>query len=170
MPLSYFPLPGVESSADAEQASIERVARSLTARTPKGLCNAIRDRVRYCPERNDYWQHTEETWIRKQGDCEDYAIAVHDLCRYFGIDTEIYVLHATGADMAHAIVVGRWNGKIWFSSNGSYQECDNVSDVYRAAAAEMQWRRDAMEVYTMRDGEHRDHERLGSLKRCVADS
>jgi predicted transglutaminase-like cysteine proteinase len=98
--------------------------------TPREICRLIEKNVRYTTEKVDNWSSASETWARGRGDCEDFAILIQDLCRISGMSTKVHLYFpATGGREGHAVLVGEWNGKTWFSSNGSYEEVKSEDEV-----------------------------------------
>jgi hypothetical protein len=46
----------------------------------------------------------------------------------------LYIPQGVGKE-GHAVLVGEWKGKIWFSSNGSYEAVKSEDDVRRRVAS-----------------------------------
>ena len=104
--------------------------------TPREICRVIDRNVRYVTEGQDQWAAPEATWARGRGDCEDFAIAIQELCRLSGIPADVHLYFPAGAGReGHAVLVGEWNGKIWFSSNGTYEEVKSEQDVRKRVAS-----------------------------------
>lgn len=104
--------------------------------TPREICRVIDRHVRYVSESQDQWAAPEATWARGRGDCEDFAIAIQELCRLSGIPAEVHLYFPAGVGReGHAVLVGEWNGKIWFSSNGTYEEVKSEQDVRKRVAS-----------------------------------
>jgi predicted transglutaminase-like cysteine proteinase len=103
--------------------------------TPKEVCRAVNRFVGYRSEDVDRWAPPQETWADGRGDCEDYATLVQRLCRELGIETSVQLFfpRGTGGE-GHAVVVGTWNGQMWVSSVGSYEEVESVQDVRERVA------------------------------------
>ena len=108
--------------------------------TPRSICAAVRTHVNYADDLGDIWATGEETWERKQGDCEDFAACVIDLCKSAGIQAEMQIFFPKGSWEGHAVVVGSWNGKLWISSNGSYQTVKSMDEAKSVIAREAGWR------------------------------
>lgn len=105
--------------------------------SPKAICRLVENEIRYKTEDVDAWSQAEETWTRGRGDCEDFALLIQSLCLQSGIPTKVHLYFpSTGGREGHAVLVGEWNGKVWFSSNGSYEEVKSEQDV-RARVARM---------------------------------
>lgn len=121
------------------------------AKTPRAICNAVRRRVRYTEDLGDNWATGKEAWEKKQGDCEDFAVCVFDLCRTNGIEVEIQVFAPKGSWEAHAVVVGSWNGKLWISSNGWYVTINSMDEAKAVIAKEQGWRHKEILVASLED-------------------
>ncbi len=64
----------------------------------------VADNIDYFKDKNgDEWLSPEETLIRKQGDCEDYAFLNEAVLRVFGYKPEIIAMQ--GANGGHAICI-----------------------------------------------------------------
>lgn len=69
---------------------------------------------------SDYWEAPEE-FIRRDGDCEDYAIAKYfSLIRlgYPSADLRIVIVHDRNLDASHALVAVRHAGRTWLLDIG----------------------------------------------------
>jgi len=108
--------------------------------TPKSVCSYVRHRVEYRSDIGDEWANGKETWDRGYGDCEDMAITVSDLCLTMGIKTKMFILYPKGSREGHAIVVGAWKGKLWFSSNGWFEKVSSLSEIKKEVSHEMGWK------------------------------
>lgn len=103
--------------------------------TPREICRVIERNIRYVTEKADQWSRAEDTWSRGRGDCEDFAICIQELCGMSGIPASVHLYFPAGAGKeGHAVLVGEWNGKTWFSSNGSYEEVGSEQEVKRRVA------------------------------------
>ena len=103
--------------------------------TPREICRVIERNIRYVNDKADQWSYPEETWNRGKGDCEDIAICIQTLCEMSGLPASVHLYFPAGAGKeGHAVLVGEWNGKTWFSSNGSYEEAASEQDVKRRVA------------------------------------
>jgi hypothetical protein len=107
----------------------------------KGICKAVSQRVTYIPDRlpKDEWRSAGNTWETGQGDCEDFAVTVAELCKQKNIETTIYVFSSPIDREAHAVVIGRSNGQMWMSSNGSYENVLSVGEARDKTAREQGW-------------------------------
>lgn len=104
--------------------------------TPREICRMIERSIRYTTEKADQWSPSQDTWSRGRGDCEDFAICIQELCRLSGLPARVQLYFPAGGREGHAVLVGEWNGKMWFSSNGSYEEVKSEEEV-RARVARM---------------------------------
>lgn len=103
--------------------------------TPREICGAVGRNIRYVTEDADAWAQPEETWARGRGDCEDFALLIQRLAKMSGMETKLHLYFpSTGGSEGHAVLVGEWNGKVWFSSNGEYEEVKSEDDVRRRVA------------------------------------
>lgn len=109
-------------------------ASSLTFPAPREVCRLVEKNVRYKTEKVDVWSNPEETWANGRGDCEDFAIAIQELCRLSGLETKIHLYFPMNGGEGHAVLVGTWEGKTWFSSNGAYEEVKSENDIRRRVA------------------------------------
>jgi predicted transglutaminase-like cysteine proteinase len=109
--------------------------------SPEDISCAVKSRVKYADDAydKDEWQCGEDTWDKGTGDCEDYAAAVRDMCVEKGIDAEIYIVRSRTDSKAHAVTVGRWNGRVWVSSNGTYSDYQSMFDAKEDLARDLGW-------------------------------
>lgn len=97
---------------------------------PREICRTVERSITYATDLVDVWSPAEHTWALGRGDCEDFAIAIQELCFASGIPTKLHVYFPTGSSReGHAILVGTWNGKLWYSSNGSYEEVGSEQEI-----------------------------------------
>lgn len=95
--------------------------------TVVGICDFVDYRVQYTSEemhnRAEYWQSPDQTWDRKLGDCEDFAILV------------MYIMHrdlggwpqlACGGQQRSD---GTWSGHGWVEYEGREYEAQTGADV-----------------------------------------
>ena len=113
---------------------------ATTVETPREIARAVRRRVDYTDDLVDQWQTGEDTWKKATGDCEDFAVAVLDLCKTNGIDAKILILQPVGSYMAHAVVVGTYRGRLWVSSNGWYKEFKSMDAAIKDVSRDFAWR------------------------------
>lgn len=103
--------------------------------SPREICRLVDQNVSYATEKTDDWSPAANTWARGKGDCEDMAICVQELCRQSGMSSKVHLYFpATGGREGHAVLVGEFNGKTWFSSNGSYEEVKSEQEVRQRMA------------------------------------
>lgn len=119
--------------------------------TPREICRLIEKNVRYKLEDLDVWSAGEETWARGRGDCEDFAIAIQELCRLNGMETKVHLYFPAGGGPGHAVLVGTWNGKLWFSSNGAYEEVKSEQDVRKRVARVLSVKEEKLWVMKLSD-------------------
>ena len=113
--------------------SWEQVAAECSS--PREICHLVEKNVRYKKEKQDQWATPEQTWTSGKGDCEDFALCIQDICSLKGISTKVHLYFpATGGKEGHAVLVGEWNGKVWFSSNGEYEEVKSEDEVKQRVA------------------------------------
>jgi predicted transglutaminase-like cysteine proteinase len=104
-------------------------------KSPRDVCNVVGRFIGYRTEEIDYWQSADETWQRGRGDCEDFAICIETLCHKLGFSATINLYFPSGLrGDGHAVAVGTWNGKMWMSSNGSYEEVSSIAEVKETVA------------------------------------
>ncbi len=108
--------------------------------SPKEICAIVRHTVDYKSDMGDEWTSGKETWEKGHGDCEDFAIAIIELCEKKGIKASMQVFYPKGSMLAHAVVVGEWKGKTWISSNGWFQTVKSMEHAKREIAFEAGWR------------------------------
>jgi hypothetical protein len=112
--------------------------------SPRDICWRVKSHVRVRAEIGDNWASGRETWEAGHGDCEDFAACVKELCKKKGYQAEAYVFHAVAGTknrfVGHVVVVGKWQGKMWFSSNGSWESVDSFDEITRKVAYEMSWK------------------------------
>jgi predicted transglutaminase-like cysteine proteinase len=103
--------------------------------TPREICRLVEKNVRYKTEKVDQWATAEETWTRRFGDCEDMAVLIQELAQVSGMQSKVHLYFPpTAGKEGHAVLVGEWNGKVWFSSNGSYEEVKSEDEVRKRVA------------------------------------
>ena len=106
-----------------------------TATTPEDICRAVHHKVKYAAENADHWTGGKDTWNRGYGDCEDFAASVAELCADAGFTAQIRIYYPrTMRGLAHAVVVGQWNGELWMSSNGRFQWMTSEEELVRENA------------------------------------
>ena len=111
-----------------------------SADSPKDVCAWVKRHVKESDEPDDKWRSGADVWERGHGNCKNFAAAVADLCRDKGFDATILVVGPRDDSMAHAIVVGQWNGKMWMSDNGRFEIVDSMDDVKHKISKDLGWR------------------------------
>lgn len=119
--------------------------------TPREICRLVEKNVRYKTESVDVWSAAEETWADGRGDCEDFAIAIQELCRLNGMETKIHLYFPAGGGPGHAVLVGTWGDKMWLSSNGAYEEVKSEQDVRKRVARVLSVKEDKLWVMKLND-------------------
>lgn len=109
--------------------------------SPKDISRRVKTRVDYKADVRDEMKSGESTWNDRAGDCEDFAECVVELCKAKGFDAWVEVYYQENSSQAHAVAMGRWNGRLWISSNGEFQFVDDESKANRVVAREMGWNR-----------------------------
>jgi len=123
---------------------------SYCQKTPKDIVREVKHTVQYQEDLIDYYQTPEETLKLKTGDCEDFAILIQKLCQDNNIKTEIYCLYPQDSVEGHAIVIGQYKGKYWYSSNDWFSYVDKLEDISGCIASEMHWR-GKIEMVTLKE-------------------
>jgi len=115
-----------------------------SASGPESVCGAVRSHVRYARDVHpaDEWKSGTRTWVQGQGDCEDFAAAVVQMCRQRGFDARVVVFRARAAGKAHAVALGVRDGRMWMSSNGSYEEVASFDEASRRVSQLCGWEGD----------------------------
>ncbi len=90
-------------------------------RTPKEICELVRYHVKYLDDKDDTWQGAARTWVKGTGDCEDFAFTIQHLCRKLGYEATIRAYYDERTCKGHAVVIGKWAGRSWLSSNGGFE-------------------------------------------------
>lgn len=127
----------------------EAVAQPFS--TPREICRFVEKNVRYKTEAPDVWSAAEDTWAAGRGDCEDFAIAIQELCRLNGMEAKVHLYFPASGGPGHAVLVGSWNDKMWFSSNGAYEEVKSEQDVRKRVARVLSVKEDKLWVMKLND-------------------
>ena len=119
--------------------SLQEVAWKVSS--PAEISSVVQRKVQYASDmlKEDEWRSGGETWNRGEGDCEDFAAVVKDVCLDKGFDAKILVVGSKTARKTHAVTTGTWNGRIWVSSNGSYTEYASMYEAKQDLARELGW-------------------------------
>lgn len=113
----------------------------LVAKTPKAICSAVRAHVDYDYDFVDRWSGAREIWDKRRSDCQGFAACVEELCRAAGIEARTVIFYPRGSYEAHAVVVGKWQGKMWISSNGWYETVKSIEHAKKRVARHVGWGR-----------------------------
>ena len=122
--------------------------------SPREICRLVDQNISYATEKTDNWSPAASTWARGKGDCEDMAICVQELCRQSGMASKVHLYFpATGGREGHAVLVGEFNGKTWFSSNGSYEEVKSEQEVRQRMAKMLSCKESQLWVMKLNESE-----------------
>jgi len=106
--------------------------------SPKDVCNLVYRHINPKREAVNHWYTPEETWKRRHGDCEDFAVCVSELCKQIGFESDVVLFYPARPHIeGHAIAVGTWDDKIWMSSMGSFKLYESMDEVKQAVAREL---------------------------------
>jgi len=109
-----------------------------STRTARDICRTVSRHITYTPDRGEEWPQPERVWQRHRGDCEDFALTILEMCHRKGLRAFIRLYYPLGRAQGHAVVIGtRPDGRLWFSSLGSYRETDSARQVDELVAAEL---------------------------------
>jgi predicted transglutaminase-like cysteine proteinase len=114
---------------------------------PSDVCTAVRNRMRYTSDIGDTWQSASESWKRRKGDCEDFAVAVRDLCRAKKMAADVHVFYSKTSRAGHAVTIGRSPDGLWMSSNGSFERITSVADARNTIVRRYGWTGDIIAAY-----------------------
>lgn len=107
--------------------------------TPKEICKKVNDHVFYAKDDIEYTKDAQQTWNEEKGDCEDFAYCILKACEQKGFKAEIRIFYEKNNIIAHAVVIGEWQEKMWMSSNGSYEIIKSIEDASKKISREMRW-------------------------------
>lgn len=124
------------------KVSWEEAVRSCE--TPSDICSIVGSQLSYDSENGDKWIGARVTWERRRGDCEDFAICVVEMCRELGIEAWVELYFPPGPKAGHAIAVGRYNGKLWMSSIGGYEQVESMEEIEEIVASMLWCRTEGM--------------------------
>jgi hypothetical protein len=102
--------------------------------TPDEICGAVKRQVAYRDDVGDARKTGKDTWTDGYGDCEDIASCVAELCAESGHEASVLAIYRNSDKKGHAVVVGRWNGHMWMSSNGSYELVNSADEAKKNIA------------------------------------
>ena len=113
--------------------------------SPMDVCHAVERGVGYKTEEIDRWAPPRETWTTGRGDCEDFATCVEAFCHELGFEATVRLYFPSDErGDGHAVVTGTWNGRMWMSSIGSYEEVKSLDEVEEAVARVLHCSKDRM--------------------------
>jgi len=122
--------------------------------TPRDVCRMVERHVSYKAEAVDQWATARETWKRGAGDCKHFAVCVQTLCKELGFEGSIKLYYSASSVAAgHAIAIGTWNGQLWLSSNGSYEEIASEKDAAERVSRVLWCKPDKMWTITLADSD-----------------
>ena len=107
--------------------------------SPKEIARRVHTQVDYKTDDVDNMKSGADTWNDKTGDCEDIAECIVEICKAKGFEAWVEVMFEENNGKAHAIAMGKWEGKLWISSNGSYQTVDSKEEAKRIIARDSGW-------------------------------
>lgn len=124
--------------------------------SPKEICAKVRHHIKSGEEGpSAAIMSGKKAWDRGTGDCKDYAACVVELCVKIGAEASVMVFYPKGGWVGHAVVVGRWKGKVWMSSNGWYETVDSLEEAKVIISRECGWRGQEIIVSTLEDAENK---------------
>lgn len=74
----------------------------------------VKGRIRYERERGDIWQSPYETWTRKKGDCEDFALLWMHILHLAGYDDALISLRIGQNNHGHDHAICCYNDEAFF--------------------------------------------------------
>lgn len=113
------------------------VGRNATS--PAEICGIVRNRVHYQMKHSAHGVAAKVVWERKWGNCVDYCTVIQALCRRRGWGSTTYVLRSTVNHKAHAVLLGRFRGELWMSSNGDYRYVGTVKEAKQKVCRDFGW-------------------------------
>lgn len=86
-----------------------------TVNTPKAVAKFMKEEFIFTEdaklfEQEDYWQSPEELWVRRRGDCEDYALFAQYALKKHGTEGEVVSLYGANG-YAHTVFIFERNGR-----------------------------------------------------------
>lgn len=108
-------------------------------RSPQEVARRVHTQVDYKADDVDLMKSGADTWNDKTGDCEDFAECIVEICKAKDFEAWIEVMFEEGNGNAHSVAMGRWEGRLWISSNGSYQTVDSKEEAKRIVARDLGW-------------------------------
>jgi len=112
-----------------------------SAADPEAICQQVSAYVQYATDTKpeDEWREPEQTLKAGRGDCEDFASCVQAACTAKGISTKVYVMTSKVNKRAHAVTISDEGGRMWMSTNGTYEAVLSMSDAKDRICRRMGW-------------------------------
>lgn len=92
---SYSPFDGMIQNIDTVDSLADFMHENFSFESDEVLFGEI-----------DYWQNPGEFWMRKRGDCEDYALFTHYVLEKKGIESYLVSIYGKNA-YAHTVTIFR---------------------------------------------------------------
>ncbi len=137
----------INTASRAPRQSNTSLPVEAIGNSARDVCNAVRNRIRYTSDTGDTWQTAGQSWNRRKGDCEDFAIAVRDLCRAKGISADVHVFYSKTSSAGHAVAIGRSADGLWMSSNGSFERVTSIADARNTIVRRHGWTGESVAAY-----------------------
>ena len=138
---------GIRTAGRAMSRPAARFPVEAIGDSARDVCAAVRNRISYTSDSGDTWQTAGESWARRKGDCEDFAVTVRDICRAKGISADVHVFCSKARDVGHAVTVGRSADGLWMSSNGSFERVTSVANARNIIASRHGWTNENVASY-----------------------
>lgn len=107
------------------------------SRNPRDIVQQVKRRVEYRANGHEQWRSGRATWSLQYGDCKAIATAITELSRLSGMHAEVYVIYADNHWNAHAVAMGKHEGRLWVANNGHYETYSSVEAVKHKIAREI---------------------------------
>ena len=111
----------------------------ISVESPRDICRRVKGQVEYKVDSEDNMKTGIKTWEDKTGDCEDFANCVVELCQANGFEAWVEIYYEANNSSAHAVAMGKYNGRLWISSNGDFQFVKDTDDARRKIARTLGW-------------------------------
>ena len=104
----------VVTNAYANQINSLTQLRATYRNDPRGLSKWMKDNVKYTKDRLklDEWQTPKRTLLRREGDCEDYAILAN-----YVLGKGKFLAVSERGKKGHAVLIFKHDGKYYMYSN-----------------------------------------------------
>lgn len=118
-------------------------------KTPSKISALVRNNIHIISQTNDINNINTgvKIWERKEGDCDDVSIIIHELCNRAGIPSIVLVLHNIKNNMAHAYVFGSYNDECWMSDNACYKRTKSFAHSLYYEAEKLRWKPKDISIY-----------------------